>query len=854
MASDPRGPGLTFGRFVVNRKLGQGAEGTVYLATDSHLARQVALKTVRIDGKPALVRDGVATLLDEARIVSTLAHPNIVPLYDAGQEGEAPYLVFEYVEGQTLAQAIAQKGKFAIPRAVEIGIALAQGLAYAHERNVMHRDLKPANIMLMPDGTPRLMDFGISSRVSDPQNGGGTLIGTPSYMAPEYIAHGHYLPASDIFSLGVVLYEMLTGEPPIRTSNARETVRRIVEDPFIVPSRRNPAVDERLDGLLMKALAKAPLERYASAGDLASALHQYLHPDEEEAGGQSAQGTLDYLLRRIRHKGYFPALASTISAVNRASRSDREPVAVLCNSILKDFALTSKLLKMVNASHLMQFGGSISTVSRAVSILGFDNVRNISMSLVLFEHMHDRANASALKDQVVSTYFSGLLARQLYARAQLEDPEQAFVCTMFHRLGKLLATFYLHDEAQVIERHVQTQGWDEDRAARVVLGISYEELGVGVGRAWNFPDEMLDSMRVVTGPLKRSPTQHSEKLRMLASLANELADVVQHAGSKGPGEGLARIVERYGAATGITERSLTAAIQASTEALARDAEVLGHGVNKSVFLQSARSLSTDKGSAGHTATAGTQGAAASAALPSSAALANGGAMAPDAGVPAQLAAPGASPETTQGRAAAQLAQTGALVSDPGLTPPDPSGAADRAPAPPGERHTALAAGVQDITNSLVGDHSLNDVLRIILETMYRAIGFQRVLLFVLDGRQQALRCRFGFGHDSDRIVQAGVSAPLSGKRDLFYAAVVMGADLCIDDLESEKVRQHVPDWYRTAIGARGLMLLPIVSKKRTLGLIYADSDTPAILRFSAEELGLLKTLRNQALLAMRQLD
>src|SRR6267154_6120978 len=136
--------------------------------------------------------------------------------------------------------------------------------------------------------------------------------------------------------------------------------------------------------------------------------------------------------------------------------------------------------------------------------------------------------------------------------------------------------------------------------------------------------------------------------------------------------------------------------------------------------------------------------------------------------------------------------------------------------------------------------------------MYRSIGFDRVLLFTLDARQRALRCRFGFGADAETIVRKGVSAPLDGARDLFYAAVIMGADLCIQDLESDKVRPHVPAWYRTAIGARGMVLLPIVNRTRTLGLIYADSHSPATLYFSGEELGLLKTLRNQAVLAMRQ--
>ena len=349
-------------------------------------------------------------MLQEARIVSALSHPNIVPLYDAGEEGGLSYLVFEYVEGRSLAETIREAGKLEIGRAVEVAIQLARAVAYAHERNVLHRDIKPANVMITRDGVPRLMDFGIASHPAIAAASSRMLVGTPSHMAPEYIAEGVYLASSDLYALGVVLYELLTGEPPFVSGESGETVRRTVFEDPAPPSRRNEAIDERLDALLMKALAKRPAERFASAADLSAALAEYLEPAQAPKQPQGGHGTLEYLLRRIRNKGDFPALSATISAVNRAASSDREPVAVLCNSILKDFALTSRLLKIVNASNLNQFG-AIGTVSRAISILGYDTVRNVSMSLLLFEHMHDRSNAVALKDHVVSVYFSGLLAR-----------------------------------------------------------------------------------------------------------------------------------------------------------------------------------------------------------------------------------------------------------------------------------------------------------------------------------------------------------------------------------------------------------------------------------------------------------
>ncbi len=800
-------PPTHIARFEILATLGTGAEGSVYRALDPRLDRQVAVKTLRLDPGGGLRRDGIASLLDEARIVATLSHPNIVPLHDAGEHAGTPYLVFEYVEGKTLAAVLRAGGPLPVAQAVEIAIALAQGIAYAHERGIIHRDIKPANIMIAPDGVPRLMDFGIARRIQAGGAASRDLTGTPSYVAPESITQRAFVPAGDQFALGVVLYEMVTGMPPIEGGSPREIVRRIVEEDFVLPSQRSDGVDARLDGLLMKALAKNPDERFASAAEMAKALHEYLHPDVD-AQTDAGTGTLDYLLRRIRHKGDFPAMSATITAVNRAVASDREPISVLCDMILKDFALTTRLLKLVNASQFTQFGGEISTVSRAIAIVGFNTVRNLAMSLTLFEHLHEHANAAALKDLAIGAYFSGLLARELARNTDTQNAEQAFVCAMFHRLGKLLATFYLHEEALAVTRAMQTHGWDEDRASLQVLGLRYEDLGIGVAKAWNLPDDLRTGMRAVASPGTVRPAREPERLRLLAGLTNELSEIIRAGEEPARPQQVRALLARYGPATGIHERVLNAAVQDATAALMRDAETLGHGVARSGFARKARDWNP-------------------------------------AAPPKPQAAPGGGPDTVR-----QIVLTQHLSADAAL---DSGAAADPdAPAAPGKRQALLAAGIQDITNSLVGEQPLQDVLRIILETMYRAIGFDRVLLFILDAPRQALRCRYGFGPGADTFVRQKLALPLHGDRDLFYAATVMGVDLCVTDLDAEKVRAHVPDWYRRELGARGLVLLPIAQKKRTVGLIYGDSASAATLHFSAEELGLLKTLRNQAVLAMRQ--
>ncbi len=815
------------GRFAIVRELGRGAQGAVYLADDQHLERQVALKTVSLEGiddaDPGAV---LHTLLAEARIVSKLQHPNLVTLHDALEERGEPCLVFEYVEGRTLSALIREQGRLAPAQAAKIAHDALLGVACAHAHKVLHRDLKPANVMITAAGVPRVMDFGIACRTHSGPVRDGSLAGTPAYMAPEYISEGTFLPASDVFAMGVVLYEMLTGRPPAKGASPIETLNLIVHQAFAPPSSVNPAVDERLDALVMKALAKDPEERYAGAGEMARAIDEYLAPAATQPGAE-AKGTLEFLLRRMRHKSDFPALSSTISAINRVVVSDREPTGVLCSAILKDVSLTSKLLKLVNAAYYAQYGGAISTVSRAVTLLGFEEVRNIAMSLMLLEHLQNKTHAGELRDELLGTYMSGLMARDLARRLGVRDAEEAFICAMMHRLGRLLVLFYLHDEHQAIERLAGARGWDEARAAKDVLGMGYEDIGIGVARTWNFPASILDSMRPVAVSAPSAAQFEGERLRMLADLSNSVCDALRSGSEEDREQRLKDVVKKYGRATGIGESTVKKVVAGSLEALARDGQTLGPLMANSALLGQAHAVA-----AGHSAPVAP-------AVP--------GDDTTLVAVPATRAA---------GDEATLVLPVGGATADQTtqlLRPAAAGAGVAAAPARPAEeRRAALSAGVQDIINTLVGKYELNDVLRMMLETIYRGIGFQRVLLCVRDAKRDALRARLGFGEDAEAIIRAGFAVPLNGKRDIFYAAVTQHADICIQDLSDEKIRRHVPDWYREAIKARGMLLLPIALNGRAVGLVYADVAESAQLRLAPEEMSLLKTLRNQAVLAMRQ--
>lgn len=794
------------GRFEIESVLGRGAQGTVFLARDSHLDRNVALKTVKVDGYSTAQRtELVRMLLDEARIVSKLQHPNLVTLFDAGEHDGTPYLVFEYVEGTTLARRLRDGDRLSPPQAVMIAIGALRGLGCAHAMHVLHRDVKPGNIMLTGDGVPRVMDFGIARHGAEGKEADGSLAGTPWYMAPEYIEAGSFGPPSDVFAMGAVLYEMLADRPPVNLADPYQALRAIVHDEVAPPSRFNPEVDVRLEALVMQALAKRPEERFADADQMAEALDRYMAPPPSGAAGEATGGTLEFLLRRMRRQSDFPALSETVSAISRVTMSDREPVSTLCNAILKDVALTAKLLKLVNAAYYKQHGGDIRTVSRAIAILGLDKVRNIATSLLLFEHLQDRAQAGALKEEVAACYFSGVIARELVAKLGVKHAEEAFIGGMFHRLGRLLVVFYLREEHEAIGRLALARDWDEARAAREVLGLGYEDLGMGVARHWNFSDTLVDSMRPVLEAVAGRSAFGNDWLRIIASLASELCDTARAGTPKERTAGMDALAHKYGKGMGVSEAGVLEVVRISFDILARESVVIGATAAIAPVLAHARNW-----------------------------------ISPDDPPTQRL-----SPATED--AISTLIDAVRLPAAAAAAPAEANAIASAV-----ERTALLSAGVQDIAGVLAGDYQLNDVLRIILETMYRAIGFQRVLLCVRDPQGSALRARVGLGRDADAIIRAGFGVPLQGPPDIFSAAIGNGADLCIEDVDAENIRAHVPAWYRKAIPARGLVLFPLRLKTRIMGLLYGDTERLGSLRFKPEELNLLRTLRNQAVLAIRQ--
>jgi len=274
------------GRYEVLGELGRGAMGIVYKARDPQLDRVVAIKTIRLDAgqAPEHQEDLRRRFYREAMAAARLNHPHIVGVYDVIENEGVPCIVMEYVEGQTLGRLLEAEAPLQPARAIDLVVQVCQALDYAHGRGIVHRDIKPANILVAGRRDVKVGDFGIARIADSKMTQTGTMLGSPSYMSPEQVLGREVDGRSDLFSLGVVLYETLTGADPFSASSPSTVLYKIVhEEPDPLPER-NRAVTPALDAVIRRALAKDPARRYPTAQALADALAGALRADTGEGG------------------------------------------------------------------------------------------------------------------------------------------------------------------------------------------------------------------------------------------------------------------------------------------------------------------------------------------------------------------------------------------------------------------------------------------------------------------------------------------------------------------------------------------------------------------------------------------
>jgi eukaryotic-like serine/threonine-protein kinase len=265
------------GRYDLREELGRGAMGVVFHGFDPMIGRDVAVKTLRLsEAGTGLTREElIGRFQTEARAAGLLTHPNIVVVFDAGEEGGLFYITMEFVEGRSLQSLIDARQPFPVPRVLKLMEQVCSALDFAHQHNVVHRDIKPANLMLTPDDTVKITDFGTAKILQFGTAQTAHVMGTPSYMSPEQVKGTPVDGRSDIFSLGVILYELMTGEKPFPGQNITTVMYKIINEEPIPPRSLDSSIHPGLSAVISRALAKDPATRYQSCHELLSALKNY---------------------------------------------------------------------------------------------------------------------------------------------------------------------------------------------------------------------------------------------------------------------------------------------------------------------------------------------------------------------------------------------------------------------------------------------------------------------------------------------------------------------------------------------------------------------------------------------------
>lgn len=507
------------------------------------------------------------------------------------------------------------------------------------------------------------------------------------------------------------------------------------------------------------------------------------------------QSALEGILLKLRECTGFPTLSSTIIDINRSVTSDSDSARQLTKVILRDLSLTTKLLQVVNSATYGQYRGRIRTISKAVMILGFDSVRNVAMALMMLEFSKGRPQEKALQDELIGAFFAGALSKPIAKKLGVADIEEAVICTMFQSLGRLLVIFFLYEESRKV-RELMTSGVAEEQAAEQVLGISYAELGIGVARQWNFPDRLIEGMQRVATSGVAAPTTDLDRLRLAANLSNDLYVTALRAPEPQKTAALDALSKRYGPLR-LDTKDFTAAIDFALREIEERATTLNLPVASSPALKVIRVWT------------------------------GGSAESPDA-------------EPEEKHADDTLIQA-AITLD----------AVEKAGAATGNAQSILSAGIHDVSETLTSEFQLNDVLQMVLETMYRGMRFTRTMIFVRDAKLNAMRARFGFGTDIERIIPKS-SFSMSFAPDVFHVSLDKGADIAIENTEAGNIAQRIPEWHRQTMKPKSFILLPVMLKGRPIALLYADSEGAEPMKISPEQLSLLRTLRSQVVLAFKQ--
>ncbi len=538
------------------------------------------------------------------------------------------------------------------------------------------------------------------------------------------------------------------------------------------------------------------------------------------------------VLALLEQKIELPALGASVAKVVQLSSSADQDIQQLANFILSDVSLTQRVLRVANSARFQTAAGPCRLVSKAIMLIGLDNVRSLALTALLLDKLSDRKKAARLRGEFTCSFFASILAREAAERIAGTSPEEASISALFKNLGRLLVVSLdlpLHEEIVALARD---QNITENQAAVRLIGMTYPQLSGMVIRQWGMPESIAQAVEgtpAAMGDVSR--LTQMEKTQIVVSFSNDTsACMVGSIGQKRE-RLLTQVLQRYGTSLKLERSTLTTL----TETVGRDTINLTAGLGLGYLVEEAEAAEEEL-AAEHEAEATSDDVPLE--LRMDAQLQLGGA----AGAAAQerdSAGAGAGGRSGgRGGSSAVNASLGELSATP--QPPVPTAL------------EILLSYVQEIATTMAsGNMNVQNVFVLVLEALYTGMKFKRVLGCLRDPVRGLYRCRTALGADRGDML-ARFQFPLEYAPDLFHAALAHQTDVHISDARDEKVAARLPQWYRGLLPeARSFFLLPLVVNKHVIGFIYGDRDECDINAYSKQELDLARTLRSQVLLALR---
>ena len=512
------------------------------------------------------------------------------------------------------------------------------------------------------------------------------------------------------------------------------------------------------------------------------------------------QSVKDVILGRLQENSDFPAMSNTMNMINQLKAAEDASVTELANIVLRDYALTSKIIKVVNSVSYSQFG-EVTTISRAVNLLGFENIKNLCLTLMLFGHFREGDSNVEHLDTMIKSFYSGFLAQKICGEVSFENKEEAFICSLLHNFGKMLISFALPEIIKEIKLVSRQRGISEDAAALSVLGGRYEEIGMAIAKGWNFPTKIIRSMHKLSRTEVKDSSDEIDQLISIASLSNEISNILSSSSEKKEmDERLGKLADMFKTTfTGLNRKVIAGVINESLEDLNQFSTIFHINLDSVPFNWQLMTWS-------------------------------------DKVVKPEVMGAGVLHADFTSE---QLKSIDVIAGSEKEDTPD----------------SVFSKGLHDVTCSLLSSFSLNDIIRIVLETMYRGMqlsGDGKTLFLVKDTEAPVMRIRFGLGSGIEGL-KRWFNVTLDDSGDIFNKAIVKQHDLVIKSVEPPAIKKLLPEWFKHRASA-GIffIVLPIIINNKPIGMFYVEGNKKEFLKVSAEHLNYLKMLRDQTVVAIKQ--